>query len=78
MICQYGVKNKWRGELGIDDNILQQFNLLDAKSVFQNVAFLLEVSGYPKKWIKSRVEGILELVGLTDKTNVYPLLNSID
>ncbi|BBB91898.1 MAG TPA: ATP-binding cassette domain-containing protein [Methylomusa anaerophila] len=53
--------------------IFQQFNLLDAKTVYQNVAFPLEVSGYPKKLIHSRVEEILELVGLADKAKAYPL-----
>ena len=53
--------------------IFQQFNLLDAKTVFQNVAFPLEVSGYSQKQVRSRVEEILELVGLTDKANAYPL-----
>lgn len=53
--------------------IFQQFNLLDAKTVFQNVAFPLEVAGYPQGRIKSRVEEILELVGLTDKAKSYPL-----
>lgn len=53
--------------------IFQQFNLFDAKTVFQNVAFPLEVSGYPKKQIKARVEEILELVGLTDKAKAYPM-----
>lgn len=53
--------------------IFQQFNLLDAKTVFENVAFPLEVSGYPKNQIKNRVEEILELVGLADKAKSYPL-----
>lgn len=52
--------------------IFQQFNLLDAKTVFQNIAFPLQVAGYPKDRIKSRVEEILELVQLTDKINAYP------
>ncbi|MEM5770861.1 MAG: ATP-binding cassette domain-containing protein, partial [Bacillota bacterium] len=53
--------------------IFQQFNLLDAKTVYENVAFPLEVSGYPRDRIKSRVEEILTLVGLTNKLNAYPL-----
>ena len=52
--------------------IFQQFNLLDAKTVFENIAFPLEVSGYPKAQIRGRVEEILELVGLQDKANAYP------
>jgi D-methionine transport system ATP-binding protein len=53
--------------------IFQQFNLLDAKTVFENVAFPLEVSGYPKNKIKNRVGEILDLVGLHDKAKAYPL-----
>ena len=53
--------------------IFQQFNLFDAKTVFQNVAFPLEVSGYSKQQIKVRVEEILELGGLTDKAKAYPM-----
>jgi D-methionine transport system ATP-binding protein len=53
--------------------IFQQFNLLDAKTVFENVAFPLQVSNYPKKQIKSRVEEILDLVGLANKSKAYPL-----
>jgi len=53
--------------------IFQQFNLLDAKTVYENVAFPLKVSGYPKNQIKQRVEEILELVGLSDKAKAYPL-----
>ena len=51
--------------------IFQQFNLLDAKTVFENVAFPLEVSGYPKAQIRARVEEILELVGLQDNPEGY-------
>jgi len=53
--------------------IFQQFNLLDAKNVFENVAFPLEVAGYPQKQIKNRVGEILDLVGLSDKATSYPL-----
>ena len=52
--------------------IFQHFNLFDSKTVFGNVAFPLEVAGLPKKQIKSRVDQLLELVELTDKTNAYP------
>lgn len=53
--------------------IFQQFNLFDAKTVFENVAFPLEVAGYHREYIKGKVEEILELVGLTDKAQAYPL-----
>ncbi len=52
--------------------IFQHFNLFDSKTVFGNVAFPLEVAGLSKRQIKNRVEQLLELVELTDKTNAYP------
>ncbi|MBP2636222.1 MAG: metN [Firmicutes bacterium] len=53
--------------------IFQHFNLFDAKTVFENVAFPLEVAGYPSQVIHSKVQKILELVGLSDKAQAYPL-----
>ena len=53
--------------------IFQQFNLLDSRTVYDNISFSLEVAGYKKGEIKERVEEILELVELTDKRNAYPL-----
>ncbi|QIQ20654.1 methionine ABC transporter ATP-binding protein MetN [Zophobihabitans entericus] len=52
--------------------IFQHFNLLASRTVFENVAFPLELDRTPKKVIKERVTELLELVGLSDKTNVYP------
>lgn len=52
--------------------IFQQFNLFDAKTVFKNVAFPLEVAGYPKDRIRDRVMEILDLVELSDKAESYP------
>ncbi|ADY57079.1 Phosphonate-transporting ATPase [Syntrophobotulus glycolicus DSM 8271] len=52
--------------------IFQQFNLFDSMTVYENVAFPLQVAGYPKNQIKGRVHEILQLVYLTDKLNAYP------
>ncbi|GEN34421.1 methionine ABC transporter ATP-binding protein [Aneurinibacillus danicus] len=52
--------------------IFQQFNLLDAKTVFENIAFPLKVAGHSKPYIRQRVREMLELVGLPDKENAYP------
>lgn len=52
--------------------IFQQFNLLDAKTVWHNVAFPLQVAGHPKPYIRDRVAEILELVQLGDKAGAYP------
>ncbi|WP_246105595.1 methionine ABC transporter ATP-binding protein [Sporomusa termitida] len=53
--------------------IFQQFNLFDAKTVFENVAFPLEVAGHSREFINSKVKQLLELVGLADKEQAYPL-----
>jgi D-methionine transport system ATP-binding protein len=52
--------------------IFQQFNLLSSRTVFDNVMFPLEIIGFPKKEARQRVTELLALVGLEDKTHVYP------
>jgi D-methionine transport system ATP-binding protein len=52
--------------------IFQHFNLFDSKTVFENIAFPLEVAGLPKHQIRGRVEELLELVELTEKKSAYP------
>ena len=52
--------------------VFQHFNLLMNATVFKNVAFPLEVAGYPKPQIKEKVLGLLEVVGLSDKKDAYP------
>jgi D-methionine transport system ATP-binding protein len=59
----------YRQKIGI---IFQQFNLLDSRTVFGNVAFPLEIAGLKKEAIKERVRQILQLVGLEDKENFFP------
>lgn len=49
--------------------IFQNFNLMNRKNVWQNIAFPLEVWKIPKKLAEQRVEELLKLVGLTDKRN---------
>jgi cell division transport system ATP-binding protein len=52
--------------------VFQDYKLLTDKTVFDNVAFGLEVIGKQKHVIDQRVPEILEYVGLGDKLNNYP------
>ncbi|CAH0534208.1 Methionine import ATP-binding protein MetN [Vibrio stylophorae] len=52
--------------------IFQHFNLLSSRTVFANVALPLELANTPKAEIEQRVSELLELVGLSDKRDVYP------
>lgn len=52
--------------------IFQHFNLLSSRTVFDNVAFPLELVGKKKDEIEAKVMPLLELVGLADKRNQYP------
>ena len=52
--------------------IFQHFNLLSSRTVFDNIAFPLELTDTPKEIIRNKVEGLLELVGLSDRKSNYP------
>ncbi|KFA58299.1 D-methionine ABC transporter, ATP-binding protein [Gilliamella sp. wkB18] len=52
--------------------IFQHFNLLSSRTVFDNIAFPLELNKTPKVKINQKVNELIELVGLTEKANVYP------
>lgn len=52
--------------------IFQHFNLLSSRTVYGNVAFPLELAGLSKDTIRERVNELLILVGLAEKSNEYP------
>lgn len=52
--------------------IFQHFNLLQQKTVFENIAFPLKINKYPKDKIKDRVLELLKYVDLVDKIDAYP------
>lgn len=56
--------------------IFQHFNLLSAKTVFENVALPLRVAGAPRQEIAARVTELLDLVGLAAKAQAYPAMLS--
>lgn len=52
--------------------IFQHFNLLASRTVFENIAFPLELLKMSRKQIDLKITPLLELTELVDKKNVYP------
>ncbi len=58
-----------RRKIGI---VFQDMKLLPKKTAFENVAFAMEVAGYPREKIAHDVARILDIVGLKEKTHNFP------
>jgi len=59
----------YRRQIGV---VFQDFKLLAQKTVYENVAFVLEVARENKINIKKKTHDVLDLVGLYEKRNKFP------
>ncbi len=59
----------FRKKIGV---VFQDFKLLDNRTVFENITFVLKVLGYPERFRETKAHNVLKWVGLQHKFNEYP------
>jgi cell division transport system ATP-binding protein len=59
----------YRRNIGV---VFQDFKLLPNRTVYDNVAYALQVTGHSRKEIRARVPDVLRLTGLSTKLHNYP------
>ena len=60
---------KLRQSIGM---VFQDFKLLENKTVYQNIKYVMQILGKSSSDIKSTIDTVLDLVNLKDKKNAYP------
>jgi cell division transport system ATP-binding protein len=61
---------KLRRRLGV---VFQDFKLLSRRTVFENVAMVMEVTGVPRRHQRMKTYAVLEMLGLNHRVRSYPL-----